>query len=232
LFVINRIIFQQLFVSDEKRRRGRDALIPDQRDPALRFENAGKLRTGFFPVEPVKRLSRRDEINARVVQRSLFRLRRHAVEARIAFQQSFGGLAHLPVRLDPVNQIAVPQKHLRQNASAGTYVSDDRTGCQFAFAPQRLEDSTRIARPVFDVVFDSTGKTLCYVRHFVPHSVSAALRRRVFDSRVRAPSPQRVSHAVSAPNAEIFPTPSSPRTGVDAPPQAQSLTPSSSLADQ
>jgi len=29
-----------------------------------------------------------------------------------------GGLAHLPVRLDPVNRIAVPQKHLGQNARA------------------------------------------------------------------------------------------------------------------
>src|SRR5215475_1450886 len=50
LLVIGRIVFKQLFVSDEKRRRGRDALIPDQSDPAPRPEDAGELRSGLFPL--------------------------------------------------------------------------------------------------------------------------------------------------------------------------------------
>src|SRR5205085_9329719 len=72
------------FELDVERRRLRVAIVPHEHGTSARPEDARRLATSRFEVEPVERLCRRDEIDARAGQRRRLRARGDAVKARLA----------------------------------------------------------------------------------------------------------------------------------------------------
>ena len=81
--VIGAVFAQELLVRAEKRRSIRTSRVPEQRDHACRSQDARELETRFLAIEPMKRLTGRDRVDARVLQRRRFGSRSNAVKLRL-----------------------------------------------------------------------------------------------------------------------------------------------------
>ena len=115
LRVLGRVGVQQLLVSAQER-RGVDApLVPDQREPTLRLENADELRANALTIEPVKRLAGGDEIDAVSGQRGRFSGGGDTDEAIIAPQQLFAGFSHFAIGFNAQNSLARLEEQLGQH---------------------------------------------------------------------------------------------------------------------
>src|SRR5207237_9409555 len=147
----------------DERQPGKSPVVPDGDDPSDRPQYPRDLAARAFDVEPVEGLARGDEVNASAVERRRLCAPLDALEVFVIGEQTLARLAHLAVRLDAVDAVAVSQEQLRQNARPRTHVGDDRRVAQSALAFEQFDDRPRIARPVLDVVLDATRKTACGV---------------------------------------------------------------------
>ncbi len=77
------------------------AVVPNERDPASRLQDAEELFFRLCAVEPVERLACCDEVDAVVWQDCIFRRGRNACEAGVLSKEPLARRSHLPVRLDP-----------------------------------------------------------------------------------------------------------------------------------
>src|SRR2546427_11108227 len=98
-----------------------------------------------MPFEPVKSLGGGDEIDAGVAERGGFGGAGDAREFLEAVEEFFAGFAHLPVRLDAENAMAVFEEELAKQARPGADVRDDMVRAQPALDAQEIKHRRGIA---------------------------------------------------------------------------------------
>src|SRR5581483_1882129 len=156
-FVLARVTVQHVLVGGEKWSVGQ-ALVPDERDPAARLQNALELLAGTRAIEPVESLSGDDQLYAVAIQGCCLGAGGDAGEALVRFQEIFTRSPHLWVRFNAKDAIAVLQKQFGKEAGAATDIGDDPFRAATTVSPQAVEHLRRIPGPVLHVIFNSLGK--------------------------------------------------------------------------
>src|SRR4051812_24364163 len=101
---------EQVFVGAQEGGPIREAIVPDEDDPSPRTQDTRELPASRWGVEPVKRLSSGDEIDARIRHRDSFRPSVKTGEIWEAGQSALGGQSHGFVGLDSVDVQSCLQK--------------------------------------------------------------------------------------------------------------------------
>lgn len=111
---------QEVLVGHEERLPVFTAAVPYQYHRAARLQNACELPARLSCIEPVKGLSRGYEVHATVRQCGVLRRGRHARKPPEVLQSPLPGPAHLLVRLDGENPVAVRQEQPRERPGPGS----------------------------------------------------------------------------------------------------------------
>jgi hypothetical protein len=141
-----------------------------------RPEDARKLPARSLAVEPVKSLSRGDEIDAFGRKRGGLRASLHAAKERLVAEKSFGRRSHLRVRLHREYFVSESKEEERENprprADVGHGVGLRKRG----FFLEKSDDSLGIAGPRSHVSVDSAGKPVARIgtRGFAAHSLAGS----------------------------------------------------------
>ena len=103
----------------------------------------------------MKSLPRGDQIDAMIGQPSRFGPVRQAYEVWILLEQYLGRLPHFLVGFHSINEVALTQQHLGQNARAGANIGNNAANPQPAFISQTVDDGRRITGTISQVLLDS-----------------------------------------------------------------------------
>src|SRR5271166_3624048 len=122
--VFRRVLAHKILIASQESVAGNAALIPDQHYPAIRSKNAPEFPAGLLRLKPMKRLSRRDHIDATIRQPGPLRLASDTRESGISGEKFFPSAPHLRVRLHSGNLAAELQEQLRQQTGSGPYVGN------------------------------------------------------------------------------------------------------------
>jgi hypothetical protein len=125
---------------------------------AARPQHATKFGAGGRRFKPVKRLAGSNEIHARCRQAGRFGRAGYAMEMGIMSEGGFGCGAHLVVRFDGEDGVAVPQEKFGQQRCARAHVGHHGRGRQPNFPAQQRQQFVRVARPALAVECDAVGK--------------------------------------------------------------------------
>src|SRR5207247_7793495 len=123
-----------------KRSRISPAIIPDEHNPSAGSQDAPKLGAAALAIEPMKGLPGSDKIHARFRQRRGFSTGGHAGELSIRTKRLLAGFAHLPIRFDTENLIAIREKQFREKTGARTHVGAEGQGTHTALSLQDRAD--------------------------------------------------------------------------------------------
>ena len=125
--IVDAVRAQQRFVAGEKCAAGGLSIVPDQRSPAAGSQDAPCFDCSVLDVEPMKRLTRNDQIGCVMWKCRDFRgprntsvcaaISSHTCQVLVACQ------SHCLVRLDPDHRVAAAQEWLCRQSRAD---SDDR----------------------------------------------------------------------------------------------------------
>src|SRR6266568_6588874 len=157
-FIVGSVANQKLFVFLQERRAFFLTLIPNNHHPAGCLEDARELGPRAFRIEPVKCLAGSDEVHGMVIERNRFSGSIHAAKSRTASQQALRRLTHFLIRLNPVDEVAVLEEQLREDARPGADIGNDGLRRKSALLFQQCQDAGWISGPVFAVVFGPVGE--------------------------------------------------------------------------
>ncbi len=160
LAIIGPVLQQQRLQRPQERRGVGAARVPQEHHAAAQPQHAQELAPRPGHVEPVKRLSRDDQVDAAFGQRGLLRAAGDAVKPRLAAESLLGGAAHRAIGLDAVDDVPRRKEQLGRQPRAGADVGDDRIRGQTGLAAQHIEHLRRIAGTVADVVGHAIGETV------------------------------------------------------------------------
>src|SRR5579884_1486924 len=153
-------VHEKVLVFPRERRSIQIAFVPNHHAPSLGPQDSRKLLARGNRVEPMKRLAGRDEIDCGAGQRSGFGRAIDTQEIGERGEKLFARGAHVRIRLDAKNAVAVLEKEFGKKARAGTDVRNDVLSTQTAFLAQQIQQRRGIARAVAGVVGYAGGKAL------------------------------------------------------------------------
>src|SRR5712692_1865503 len=157
-FIVGSVANQKFLIFLQERRALFLTLIPNNHKPAVCLEDAGELGPRAFRIKPVKCLAGSDELHGMVIERNRFSGSIHAAKSRTASQQAFRRLAHFLVRLNPVDEVAILEEQLGEDARPGAHIGNDGLRRKSALLFQQCQDAGWISGPVFAVVFGPVGE--------------------------------------------------------------------------
>ena len=114
-------------------------------------------------VEPVERLGRDDEVDARIGQAGRLGRARQRAEARIARQRGLGRGPHRGIRFDADDLEAGGEKQGGGDAGARPDVGDDGARSEDSRGSEVVHDGLRVAGSGADVVVDPAGEAVAGV---------------------------------------------------------------------
>lgn len=174
--VISAVLDDQALIVVGKRASFYLAVVEDQHHVVRGLQNSLKFSYGFIAPEPVCCLGGSNQVDAVIRQGGRFGGTGNAGEVRECSEIFLSGAAHVRVRLDAENWIAIFEKQPRKKPGAGGNIRDYGFGAQPTFVSQDVNHAFGIRRPKAHIGLHPRRKSFC--GRNLQHSSITSLREQ------------------------------------------------------